>query len=343
MLRNPVESVEDLERRLSEPSEADCSFMQRLEGDVIILGAGGKMGPSLAKLARRAADEAGVRKTIVAVSRFTSETCRRDLEAAGVVALACDLLKPAEVGKLPRCENVLYLAGRKFGSTARPDLTWAMNAISPALAANHYRQSRIVAFSTGNIYGLTSVSSGGAREADAASPVGEYAQSCLARERIFEFYSNEYKTPCLIFRLNYAVDLRYGVLVDIARKVYCGEPVDVTVPAFNVIWQRDANSFALRALELCASPVRILNVTGAETVKVREIAESFALRFGCNCEFRGEEGSGALLSNASLCHSLLGTPSVSLGTLSEWVADWVMKGGDSLNRPTHFEVIDGSY
>jgi len=343
MRRNSVESVQDLEQRLSEPSEADRTFMRGLEGDILILGAGGKMGPSLAKLAKRAAEEARVRKRITAVSRFTSEAARRDLEASGVEVVACDLLNPAEVGQLPRCENVLYLAGRKFGSTGRPDLTWAMNAIAPALAAYHYRQSRVVVFSTGNVYGFRDVASDGSRESDAVSPVGEYAQSCLARERIFEYHSNEYKTECLIFRLNYAVDLRYGVLVDIARKVHSGEPVDVTVPAFNAIWQRDANSYALRALGLCASPPRILNVTGSETIAVREVAQSFAAQFGRKCKLEGQEGSSALLSDASLCHSLLGPPSVSLSMFKEWVADWVMRGGENLEKPTHFEVVDGSY
>jgi nucleoside-diphosphate-sugar epimerase len=343
MLINSVDSVQELERRLSEPSEADRTFMRGLQGDIIILGAGGKMGPSLARLARRAADEGGVRKRILAVSRFTSDAARRDLETAGIEVVACDLLNPQEVAQLPLCHNVLYLAGRKFGSTGRPDLTWAMNAIAPALAAYHYRRSRVVVFSTGNVYGLKDVASGGSRETDAVSPAGEYAQSCLARERIFEYHSNAYNTGCLMFRLNYAVDLRYGVLVDIARKVYSGEPVDVTVPAFNAIWQRDANSYALRALQLCASPPRILNVTGAETVTVREIAEFFATRFGRTYQIRGQEGTSALLSDASLCHSLLGPPSVPLSTLKEWVAHWVMRGGEDLNRPTHFEVVDGSY
>ena len=335
--------LDDLERRLSEPHESDCAFMRDLQGGITILGAGGKMGPSLARLAKRAANKAGVHATITAVSRFASETVRHSLEAAGVTVISCDLLNPAEVEKLPACENVLYLAGRKFGSTDRPDLTWAMNAIAPALAAYQYRNSRIVVFSTGNVYGLTDVHSGGSRECDPVSPVGEYAQSCLARERIFEYHSNEYKTKCLIFRLNYAVDLRYGVLVDVARKVYSGEPVDLTVPAFNAIWQRDANSYALRALSLCSSPPRILNVTGAETVMVREVASEFAKQFGRPSEFTGREGSSALLSNASLCHELLGPPSVSLSTLREWVADWVMAGGENINKPTHFEVVDGSY
>jgi nucleoside-diphosphate-sugar epimerase len=334
---------EDLERCLSEPSEADRAFLRNLRGDIIILGAGGKMGPSLARLAKRAAVEAGTQTRVTAVSRFGSDTVRRGLETAGVDVISSDLLNPAEVAALPDCENVLYLAGRKFGSTDRPDLTWAMNAIAPALAAYRYRNSRMVVFSTGNIYGLTDVRSGGSRESDSISPVGEYAQSCLARERIFEYHSNEYKTKCLIFRLNYAVDLRYGVLVDVARKVYSGEPVDVTVPAFNAIWQRDANSYALRALGLCSSRPRILNVTGAETINVREIAAEFATRFGRSCELQGHEGSSALLSNASLCHQLLGPPSVPLSTLRDWVAEWVMAGGENINKPTHFEVVDGSY
>jgi nucleoside-diphosphate-sugar epimerase len=340
---NRVEAAEQLERRLSEPSDADAAFLQELEGDILVLGAGGKMGPSLAKLAKRAADKAGTRKRVIAVSRFTSDAARRDLEAAGVEAVACDLLNPSEIRRLPESQNVLYLAGRKFGSTDRPDLTWATNAMVPAFVGYQYRTSRIVAFSTGNVYGLNAVHSGGSRESDTPAPVGEYAQSCLARERIFEYYSNEYGTLCLLFRLNYAVDLRYGVMVDIARKVYFGEPVDVTVPAFNVIWQRDANSYALRALRLCASPARILNVTGIETIPVREIAKWFGARFRRECHFQGNEGSSALLSDASLCHSLLGAPSVSGSILREWVAAWVESGGENLHKPTHFEVADGSY
>jgi nucleoside-diphosphate-sugar epimerase len=343
MLENSVNSMEDLELQLSEPSEADCAFMRDLTGDVLILGAGGKMGPSLARLAKRAAEQAGVRTRIVAVSRFTSDAARRSLEAAGIVVVSCDLLNPSEVARLPHCENVLYMAGRKFGSTGRPDLTWAANAVAPVLAAHQYRESRIVVFSTGNVYGFAEMGSGGSVETDATAPVGEYAQSCLARERIFEYCSNEYQTSCLIFRLNYAVDLRYGVLVDIARTVHAGEPVDVTVPAFNTIWQRDANSYALRSLGLCSSPARILNVTGAETISVREAAEFFSARFGRKCRFQGREGNGALLSNASLCHSLLGPPSVPYVRLREWVADWVGAGGENLQKPTHFEVVDGSY
>ncbi len=341
--RDRAESVEELERRLSEPGEADRAFIRELQGDILVLGAGGKMGPSLAKLAKRAADQAGIAKRVLAVSRFASDATRRDLEAAGVEVVALDLLNPDDAKRLPECRNVLYLAGRKFGSTDRPDLTWATNAIAPALAVYRYRKSRIVAFSTGNVYGFTALDSGGSPESDIPYPVGEYAQSCLARERIFEYGSNEYGTQCLLFRLNYAVDLRYGVMVDIAQRVYSGAPVDVTVPAFNAIWQRDANSYALRALKFCASPPRILNVTGAETIRVREIAEWFGARFGRECQICGEERNSALLSNASLCHSLMGSPSTSGSMLREWVAEWIAAGGESLHKPTHFEVTDGSY
>ncbi len=337
------EAAEELERSLAEPSEADTAFVRELAGDILVLGAGGKMGPSLAKLAKRAVHKAGVRKRVIAVSRFTSEAAKRDLEAADVEAVACDLLNPEEIRRLPESRNVLYLAGRKFGSTGRPDLTWATNAMAPGFVGYQYRQSRIVAFSTGNVYGFIDARSGGSREGGIPAPIGEYAQSCLARERIFEYCSNEYGTPCLLFRLNYAVDLRYGVMVDIARKVYAGEPVDMTVPAFNVIWQRDANSYALRALSLCASPARILNVTGAETIPVREIVEWFGARFGRQFRLQGNEGNSALLSDASMCHSLLGRPSVPESKLREWVAAWVESGGESLDKPTHFEVADGSY
>jgi nucleoside-diphosphate-sugar epimerase len=343
MTSRQIHSVRQLEDALSSPSEADVALMQKLKGDILILGAGGKMGPSLAKLAKRASEAAGSQRRIVAASRFGSEAARADLESAGIDVIPCDLLNPDDVSGLPRCENILYLAGRKFGSSDRPDLTWAMNAIAPSLAARHFRDSRTVVFSTGNVYAFKDVSSSGATEDEPPSPVGEYAQSCLARERIFEYYSREFGTPCLIFRLNYAVDLRYGVLVDIARKVYAGEPVDVRVPAFNIIWQRDANSYALRCLELCTSPPKVLNVTGAETISVEEAARFFAQRFQRDPQLRGTGGHTALISDASLCHQLLGPPTVPAPLLLELVAEWVIAGGQNLNKPTHFEVADGRF
>lgn len=343
MSRKDAISAVELEERLSEPSEADCEFVRHLEGDIIILGAGGKMGPSLSRLIKRALDCTGRKNRVIAVSRFTSEGARRNLEASGINVLPSDLLQPREIAQLPACENVLFMAGRKFGSAGRPDLTWAMNAMVPAMCAYHYRESRIVVFSTGNVYGIRTVNSRGSVETDEPVAVGEYAQSCLARERIFEYHSNAYGTPCLIFRLNYAVDLRYGVLVDIARKVFAGEPVGLAVPAFNAIWQRDANSYALRALGLCESPARILNVTGPEIIRVQDVALWFAKRFNRTCHFQGAEGHGALLNDASVCYARLGAPSMPLSELQEAVAAWLAQGGNILDKPTHFEVVDGKY
>jgi nucleoside-diphosphate-sugar epimerase len=342
-----MQDVAQLEEALSQPSQADIDFMNRLRGDVMVLGAGGKMGPSLAKLARRATVEAGVSREVFAVSRFSSQPARDDLEAAGVRTLSCDLMKPGALAALPDCANVLYLAGRKFGSSGRPDLTWATNAVLPAWVAQRFKGSRIVAFSTGNIYPfrpvLDSGNTRGSLETDDPGPVGEYAQSCLARERVFEYFSRENGTPCVLFRLNYAVDLRYGVLADIARKVRANLAVDLTVPTFNVIWQRDANSYALRALELCASPPRVLNVTGAESLFVRDVAEYFGARFGQSCRFSSTEGQAALLSDASLCFTLLGPPTVTSEMLLELQSNWIAIGGATIDKPTHFEVSDGRF
>lgn len=337
-----IENEQQLEAKLSTPNDRDVELMRRLKGDVIVLGAGGKMGPSLAKLAKRASDGAGGRR-VIAVSRFSSPQSRAELESAGVETISCDLLDRDDVAKLPDCENALFLAGRKFGSADRSDLTWAMNTVVPANAAYRYRDSRIVAFSTGNVYPFVSADSGGSVETDEPQPRGEYAQSCLGRERVFEFFSREYGTKCLIFRLNYAVDLRYGALVDIARKVYDGRAVDLTVGHFNVIWQGDANSYALQALELCESPPRFLNVTGPEIVSAREAAEFYARRFRREARFSGQESGEALLNNAALCRQLLGEAEVKLEELMEWVAHWVEAGGRSLNLPTKFEVSDGKF
>lgn len=338
-----IENEEQLEDHLSAPSDADVALMRRLSGDVMVLGAGGKMGVSLARRAKRAAEAAGVGRRVIAVSRFSELRTRAALEAAGIETVSCDLLDREAVARLPECENVLFLAGRKFGSAERQDLTWAANTVAPANVAYHFGRSRLVVFSTGNIYPFVAAASGGSVEADTPAPRGEYAQSCLGRERVFEYFAREAGTPCLIFRLNYAVDLRYGVPVDIARRVYEGRPVDLTVAYFNAIWQGDANSYALRCLELCARPPRVLNVTGPEIVSVRAAAEFFARRFGREVVFTGVESDAALLSNAAVCHQLLGLPSVSLRELLEWVAHWVEIGGVSLSKPTKFEVTDGRF
>lgn len=338
-----IESVQDLEDRLATPNDRDLDTIRKIEGDFIILGAGGKMGPSLARRIKRAAAAVGSSSRVFAVSRFSSPDLARDLNRDGIEAVPCDLLDRDQVARLPLCSNVLFLSGRKFGSTGRPDLTWVANTIVPYHVASHYRASRIVAFSTGNVYPLVKLESGGSIETDTPEPVGEYAQSCLGRERIFEYHSLEYGTPCLLYRLNYAVDLRYGTLVDIARKVYAGESVSMTVAAFNAIWQGDANSYAFRCLEHCASPPRAMNVTGPETISVRWAAEYFARAFKREPLLTGEESDRALLSNASLCQSLLGVPDVSLEELMQWVAHWIARGGETLNKPTRFEVADGKF
>jgi nucleoside-diphosphate-sugar epimerase len=337
------ESEAQLEDALSAPSEDDIEAMQNLVGDVLILGAGGKMGPSLACLARRASDAAGRKRRVIAVSRFSSPGIRTELERRGVESLQCDLLDVESITHLPLCDNVLFLAGRKFGSTDRPDTTWMINTLAPVLAASRFSGSRIVAFSTGNVYPFVSAASGGCVEADPPQPQGEYAQSCLARERLFEYCSRERGTRVLLLRLNYATDLRYGVLVDIARRVYNGQAVELSVGHFNTIWQADANSYALRGLAYCQSPPLVLNVTGREIISVRQAAEYFAARFGRHATFTGEESGTALLSNAAKCHALLGQPSITADQLMNWVADWVQSGGKSIDKPTHFEVRDGRF
>jgi nucleoside-diphosphate-sugar epimerase len=338
-----ITSVQQLTSVLTQPSEADVAFARRLQGDTIILGAGGKMGPTLGQRLRHSLDAVGKKSRVIAVSRFQSSDAVREFEEGGVETIACDLIDPEALKRLPQVENVLYLAGRKFGSAGDPDLTWAMNAILPVQVAQHFRNSRIVAFSTGNVYPLVSPESGCCSEEQAPAPVGEYAQSCLARERIFEYYSKKFDTPCLIFRLNYAIDLRYGVLVDIAQQVYAGKPVDVSVPVVNVLWQGDANSYAMRALELSTSPARILNVTGPETLSVMNVAQFYAQRFQRELLVQGTPGKLALLNNAGACHAALGYPSVTATELMEAVANWIESGGPSLNKATKFQVTDGKF
>jgi len=332
-----------LEDVLSEPSPADVACVSRLHGDILIVGAAGKMGPSLARRVHRALGHAGSRSRVLAVSRFSVRGVRENLEADGIQTIACDLLDPVQVAALPRAENVLFLAGRKFGTLDRTDLTWATNTLVPARVAEHFAESRMVVFSTGNVYPLVPFGSPGSREDDPPCPVGEYAQSCLGRERVVEFVSRERNLRALVLRLNYAVDLRYGTLVDVARKVLAGEPVDLTMGYFNAIWQGDANGYALRSLERCSSPPALLNVTGPERISVRETAEWFGSLFGRAPVLVNTEGPVALLSDSSRCRALLGEPAVSLSLLRQWVAHWVGAGGASLNKPTHFEVTDGRY
>jgi nucleoside-diphosphate-sugar epimerase len=333
----------ELEEVLSQPSDADVECAGRLDGDVLILGAAGKMGPSLARRVHRALDRSGARGRVLAVSRFSDPAVRAGLEADSIRTAACDLLDPGQVAALPRVPNVLFLAGRKFGTLDRTDITWATNTIVPARVAEHFAPARMVAFSTGNVYPLMPAAGSGATETDGPAPVGEYAQSCLGRERVVEFVSREHNLQALIYRLNYAVDLRYGTLVDIARQVMADHPIDLTMGFFNAIWQGDANSYAFRSLELCSSPPTILNVTGPERISVRETAEWFGAAFGRSPRYLNAEGPVALLSDSSRCRSLLGEPEVPLTLLREWVARWVQAGGPLLDKPTHFEVTDGRY
>ena len=338
-----IEDSEQLEDVMSTPTLEVVEAMGEMAGDLLILGVGGKMGPTLAKLAKRAIDEAGSDKRVISVSRFSSPGLQADLNRVGIETIACDLLSETELQALPEVPNVIFMAGRKFGSTGNEPLTWAMNTYMPGRVAKKYRNSRIVVFSTGNVYPLTPISHGGATEMHPVEPIGEYAQSCLGRERVFEHTSNQFGTPLAILRLNYAIDLRYGILLDIAEKVYYEKPVDVTMGAANVIWQGDANAIVLRALMHCQSPPMLLNLTGPEIVSIRWLATRFGEIFGKTPAFEGIEAETALLSNAAHCHQLFGYPRVSLEQMVQWVAHWAEIGGTTLGKPTKFEVRDGKF
>jgi nucleoside-diphosphate-sugar epimerase len=336
-------TIQEVEERLSRPTDLDVSAINGLDGDALILGAGGKMGPSLAALARRAADQANVKKRVIAVSRFGDNALRRQFEDQDIETIACDLLEPEALAKLPDVSNVIFMAARKFGTTGSAHLTWAMNTLLPGLVAERYRNSRIVAFSTGNVYPLRQVSDGGATESTPVDPQGEYAQSALGRERMFEYASDRWGTPVTILRLNYAVELRYGVLADIAQAVFEARPIDLRMGFVNVIWQGDANSMCLRSFAHCASPPMILNITGPETLSVRKIAEEFGRKFGVEPVFEFKESQTALLSDATRARQMFGCPAVKVSEIMEWVADWVSNRRQMLNKPTHFSSRDGKF
>jgi nucleoside-diphosphate-sugar epimerase len=341
-LATPTTEAE-LDEMLSRPSPADVTAMAALDGDLLILGAGGKMGPSLARLARRASEEAGRRRRVIAVSRFGRPALVSELAERGIEPIAGDLLDPAALAALPDAPNVVFMAGQKFGTSGSPTATWALNAWLPAQVMRRFRDARIVVFSTGNVYPLVAVTTGGAREGDPLGPVGEYAQSAVARERLVTYFAERQRTPAAILRLNYAVELRYGVLRDLADRVAARDPVDLTMGRVNVIWQRDANAVALRALAAAAVPPLVLNVTGPETLRVRDLATGLGARLGVSPVFAGTEADTALLSDASGCHAMFGPPTVDARTVVDWVADWVRRGGSSLGRPTHFEERGGVF
>jgi len=337
------QSIAELEDNLSTPTPDVIDVLQRLDGDIVVLGAGGKMGPTLARMARRASDAAGSKRRVIGVSRFNSAGARQALEDSGVETIACDLLDQESVQRLPDAPLVICMTGLKFGSADNPALTWAMNCYLPALISQRYRTSRIAVFSSGNVYGLVAHDSGGSVESDATNPIGEYAITVLGRERMFEYFSQKLEIPVVSLRLNYATELRYGVLVDLATQVWQEQTIDVSMGYVNVIWQTEANAAALAALAHAATPANVMNIAGLETLAIREVCQQIARLMNKPLRLTGETSSDAFLSNATKSHELVGRPSVSAETMIRWTADWVARGGESLGKPTHFETTDGKY
>lgn len=338
-----IESAEELEEALSRPTAGVLETLRQLDGDIAVLGAGGKMGPSLARMVRRGFDEVQGSRRVLAVSRFSSPEAKRQLEKHGVQALSCDLMDRDAVRRLPDAPNVIFMAGQKFGTGDAPELTWVMNTLVPAIVAERYAGSRIVVFSTGCVYPLAPLDGPGSREDDPLDPPGEYANSCVGRERVFSHFAKDSGTRALMFRLSYAIDLRYGVLLDVAQKVARGEPVDVSMGAANVIWQGDANARAIQCLDHVATPPVALNVTGLERVAIRDMAQRFGALFGREPKITGSEGRTAWVFDASRSYEWFGAPTVSIDEMIEATAHWVRIGGATLGKPTHFETRDGKF
>ncbi|MCI0360102.1 MAG: NAD-dependent epimerase/dehydratase family protein [Planctomycetaceae bacterium] len=338
-----ITSTEILDDLLSEPTPGVVETMGKLEGDLLILGVGGKMGPTLARMAVRASHEAGVKRRVIGVARFTQPELPQWLRRHGVEPLMADLLDSGQLAALPDVANVLVMTALKFGSSGLPGDTWAVNCWMPAAVCERFADSRIVGFSTGNVYPLTPISLGGSVESDPLVPIGEYAASCVGRERLYDYFSRANDTRISIVRLNYACELRYGVLVDLARQILRGEPIDVSMGAVNVIWQGDASAMTLQAFGRCDSPPFVVNVAGPETLSVRRICHQLGDLLGKSPTFTGAEGSEALLSNGQLGHQIFGYPRVSIRQLCEWIADWLKAGGDVLDKPTKFQVRDGKF
>jgi nucleoside-diphosphate-sugar epimerase len=328
---------------MTEPSAALVEMMGRIRGDIMVLGIGGKMGYTLGRQAVRAIELAKTGRRVLGVSRFSASSQRTKIESAGIETLACDLLDPDAIDELPDVPNIIFMAGRKFGTGGSEHLTWAMNSVVPSLVARRFAGARIVVFSTGCVYPLVRLADGGCSESHPVGPVGEYSMSCLGRERVFEYYSRKSGTPMSIARLNYAIDLRYGVLHDIASSIHQTGTVDLSVPAFNAIWQGDATDQILRMLEYCESPPSILNITGPEQVSTRQVARDFARAFGRDVDIPNSEGGIALLSDSSRAARVFGLPRVPMESLIRWTTEWIARGGASLGKPTHFEVNDGKF
>ena len=332
-----------LDELLSAPSGRLVADAKKIKGDIIFLGAGGKMGPSLCLLAKNAVRQAGTDSKVIAVSRFSDPFAVDLLKQNGVDMISADLLEPGALESLPEVPNVIYMAGRKFGTSGQEHLTWAMNVWLPSRVAERYKNSRVVVFSSGNVYPQVSVSSGGADECTPVAPVGEYAMSCVGRERMFEYAARTFGAALAIYRLNYAVDLRYGVLFDIASRILAGEPVSLSMPAFNCIWQGDANEVAVRSLIHASPDIFYINASGPETASVRATALRLGKLLGKPVAFCDEPSDTALLSNTGKMAELFGYPSVALETLLKWQAEWILAGGRSLGKPTHFEEQKGDY
>jgi nucleoside-diphosphate-sugar epimerase len=338
-LPDTIADIAELDDLLCRPSQALIDDLRKVDGDILILGVAGKMGPTLAGLAKAAIPE----RRVIGVARFSEPGVKAWLEARGIEALGCDLLDEAAIKALPKLPNVIFMAGRKFGAEGDLSLTWAMNAHVPALVAQAFSRSRIVAFSTGCVYPFVPVDGKGASETLAPDPPGEYAQSCVGRERMFEYFSRQFKTPGRLFRLNYAIDMRYGVLHDIATKVLQGQPIDVSLGHVNFIWQGDASAQALRCLVHCDTPTSPINVSGREILRVRDLAAKFGARFGREPVIVGTEEPTAWLTDTSLAAKLFGPPIVDTEQLIAWTADWVARAMPSLGKPTKYEVRDGRY
>ena len=332
-----------LDDELSRPTPALLQDLAQVPGDLVVLGAGGEMGTSLARMAARAVGQAELSRRVIAVARFSEPGVREQLQHAGVETIECDLFDRKRVAQLPEASSVISMVGQKFGTTDDAGRTWAVNTYLPAVIAERYPDARLVAFSTGNVYPLSPGTGEGPSEADPTGPIGEYAQSALGRERMLEFFSSRNRTAMAILRLNYAVEPRYGVLRDIADQVRAGQPVDVTMGWVNLIWQRDANEIALRALTRCQVPPLILNLTGRPKLSVRWLAQQFARRWDMDARFRGEESATALLSNAARMETLFGPPPMGIEQMIDQVATWVEQGGESLRKPTHFEMREGKF